>query len=399
LSCAILQFKPGRKPHRENCETRRKIYAILLLMRAIVPVIVLLATLCPAQELNPDQLLKTAISAQQSGDFQTAILDYRKILELRPDAFEAKVNLGAALVHVGQFDAAIDVYQSALVAAKEKNPILLNLGLAYYKKGDFENARVQFEILNKAKPNDVRIAILLGDTDIQVGRYATAVTLLMPLEAGNAQNPDFEYVLGSALIKAGKRRDGVSRLEKSAELGKSADAYMLAGSTLLDLSEFAQARNDLEAALRLNPKLPGIYTLVGTARDKTGDAKEAEPVFREAVKINPDDFNANLYLGAILYKRRELDEAKIYLEKAAQLNPASTMAGYELAMQESASGENEAAAQELGKVIAMDPTWLEPHIELASLYYRLHRAVEGAKERQIVDRLAAEQQAQGPGKN
>src|SRR5450432_935493 len=88
-----------------------RIYAILLGMRAIVLVVALLATLSPAQELNPDQLLKAAINAQQNGDFQTAILDYRKILELRPDAFEAKVNLGAALVHVGQFDAAITVYQ------------------------------------------------------------------------------------------------------------------------------------------------------------------------------------------------------------------------------------------------------------------------------------------------
>jgi tetratricopeptide (TPR) repeat protein len=370
-------------------------------MRAIVLacVLALFTTLSPAQDLGPDQLLKRAIDAQQSGDFQSAIRDYRKVLELRPDTFEAKVNLGAALVHVGQFDAAIAVYQSALSSAPENSQVLLNLALAYYKKSDFENARTQFEILHKAKPNDARITVLLGDTDIQTGRYATAVTLLTPYENVSSQNPDFDYVLGSAMIKAGERREGVSRLEKSAQLGKSADAFMLAGSTLLDLNEFEPARHDLEAALRLNSKLPGIYTLVGTARDKTGDSKEAEPAFREAIKLNPDDFNANLYLGAILSKRRELDEAKVYLEKAAQLNPSSSMAHYELAMQRSTSGEYEAGVQELEKAVAIDPNWLEPHIELASLYYRLHRAADGAKERAIVERLTAEQQAQGPGKN
>jgi hypothetical protein len=46
-----------------------------------------------------------------------------------------------------------------------------------------------------------------------------------------------------------------------------------------------------------------------------------------------------------------------------------------------------------------DPTWLEPHEELASLYYRLHRPADGAKEREIVDKLTADQQAQGPGKH
>ncbi len=93
-----------------------------------------------------------------------------------------------------------------------------------------------------------------------------------------------------------------------------------------------------------------------------------------------------------------MDTARDYLAKAVQLNPASSMARYEDAMLKSTTGEYEAAAMELEKLVQDDPTWLEPHVELASLYYRLHRAAEGAKERQVVERLTAEQQAQGPGK-
>jgi hypothetical protein len=36
---------------------------------------------------------------------------------------------------------------------------------------------------------------------------------------------------------------------------------------------------------------------------------------------------------------------------------------------------------------------------LATLYYRLHRHEDGAKERQIVDSLTAKQQPQGPVSN
>jgi len=308
----------------------------------------------------------------------------------------SKVNLGAALVHVGDFDGAIAMYKSALPSVSQKNAVLLNLALAYYKKGDFQNADEQFETLHKARPNDVRIAILLGDTDVRLGKPASAVTLLEPLESGNAQNLDLEYAYGSALIKAGKRRDGVARIEKVAKLGNSADAYLLAGSTLLDLNEFEAARRDLDTALRLDPKLPGVYTLAGTARDKTGDVKEAETAFREALKLKPDDFEANLYLGAILYKRRDLDEAKPYLDRALRLNPKSSMARYEAAMFESTSGQYEAAAQDLEKLVKDDPSWLEPHEELAALYYRLHRPADGTQERKIVEKLTAEQQAKGP---
>jgi tetratricopeptide (TPR) repeat protein len=375
-------------------------------MRAVLALILLtlLPAAAPAQEPNPDQLLSRAIDAQQHGDYQSAIRDYRKLLELRPNTIEAKVNLGAALAHVGDFDGAIAMYRSALPQISEKNNfqkngVLLNLALAYYKKGDFENAAEQFETLHKASPADVRVAILLGDSDVRLGKPATAVELLEPLEPANVQNLDLEYAYGAALIKVGKRRDGVARIEKVAKAGNSADAYFLAGSTFLDLNEFESARRDLDEALRLDPKLPGIYTLAGTARDKTGDIKAGETAFREALKLNPDDFEANLYLGAILYRERHMDEAKPYLDRALRLNPSSSMARYESAMFESTSGQYETAAQDLEKLVKDDPNWLEPHEELASLYYRLHRPADGAKEREIVDKLTADQQAQGPGKH
>jgi tetratricopeptide (TPR) repeat protein len=375
-------------------------------MRAVLTLILIpmLVAAALAQEPGPDQLLSRAIEAQQHGDYQSAIRDYRKLLELRPNTIEAKVNLGAALAHVGDFDGAIAMYRSALPQISEQNNfqkhgVLLNLALAYYKKGDFENAAEQFETLHKASPADVRVAILLGDSDVRLGKPATAVELLEPLEPANAQNLDLEYAYGTALIKVGKRRDGVARIEKVAKAGNSADAYFLAGSTFLDLNEFESARRDLDEALRLDPKLPGIYTLAGTARDKTGDIKAGETAFREALKINPDDFEANLYLGAILYRERHMDEAKPYLDRALRLNPSSSMARYESAMFESTSGQYETAAQDLEKLVKDDPTWLEPHEELASLYYRLHRPADGAKEREIVDKLTADQQAQGPGKH
>ncbi len=368
-------------------------------MRAALLCFALIPCVVAGQEATPDQVLNRAINEQQHGDFSSAIRDYRKVIELRPNELQAKVNLGAALVHVGQFDEAIAIYRSALTLTKDKNPVLLNLALAFYKKGDFEHAREQFAILHDAEPDEVRVVVLLGDSDLHTAKPDAALALLEPLETKYAQNIDFEYVLASALIQtAGRRREGVTRMEKVANARSAADSYMIAGATLLQLNDYEPARQDLEEALRLKPSLPGLYTLVGTARDKTGAVREAEAAFREALKTNPDDFEANLYLGAILYKRRDVDEAKGYLDHALRLKPADSMARYEAAMLKSTSGEYESAAKELELLIKDDPDWLEPHVELATLYYRLHRPDDGARERQIVEALTAKQQAQGPGK-
>lgn len=369
---------------------------MLRTMRAVLLILALLASSAVAQT-DADQLLKSAIEAQQRGDYQEAVRDYRRVLELQPNMVETKVNLAAALVHLGQFDDAIALYRSVLPSLSEKNAVQLDLALAYFKKGDFENARQQLEPLHQAQPSRVQTAILLGATEVQLGDPEAAVAVLEPLEKANSQNLDMEYVLGSALIKSGKRREGVTRVERVAESGHSADAYLLAGATLMQLNEYERARRDLDTALSLDPKLPGIYTLVGTARDKTGNTKEAETAFRDALRINLNDFEANLYLGAILQKRRQFEEAKIYLDRALQLNPSSSMARYESAMLESTTGHYDVAAEELEKLTHDDPNWLEPHVQLATLYYRLHRPEDGAKERQIVDRITAKQQAKGPG--
>ena len=57
---------------------------------------------------------------------------------------------------------------------------------------------------------------------------------------------------------------------------------------------------------------------------RAGSPKHQARRFREALKTNPDDFDANLYLGMILYKRRDIDEARGYLDRALRLKPTDS---------------------------------------------------------------------------
>jgi tetratricopeptide (TPR) repeat protein len=365
-------------------------------MRVAVIILGLIATRAYAQAPTADDLLKAAITEQQQGDYQSAIRDYRKVLQLRSDMVEAKVNLGAALSRIGQYDEAIAMYESALPSLPYKAPVILNLGLAYYKKGDFANAHGQFEKVNALQPNNARVATLLGDTDLRLGKPADAVALMQPLDAENSNDMDFQFVYGSALLGSGKLTAGAERVEHVAKSHDRADAYLLAGMNRLQLNDFELARKDLDEALRLDPKLPNIYTLAGTARDKAGDFASAEPAFREALKTDPESFEANLYLGAILYKRREIDEAKVFVDRALKLRPNDPLARYESAMLKSMTGAYEDAARLLEQLCKEDPNWLDPHVQLATLYYKLRRPEDGARERQIVDRITTEEQKRGP---
>lgn len=392
--------EPGTKPgpgaglHRQAPST---LCGIMVPMR---PRLALLLLLLPpslaAQQPGPEALFDRAVEAQRHGEYAAAIEGYQRILKAEPGRLEARANLAVALAHEGRLDEAIAQYLVVVRAVPGDSDLRMNLGIAYYKKGDFRDAGQQFAEVAHAHPVDARLATLLGDSELHLGQAAEAVALMTPLEADNSTNPDFEYVLGSALAHSGHRTEAVERLERVATATSSADAYMLAGSTLMDMRDFSRARSDLDHALALNPGLAGLHTLDGMAKDMSGEAAEAEPVLREAVRRDPADFNANLYLGAILLKRRAMDEARSYLDRTLKINPSSPTARYELAMWQSTSGHYEEAAHALEELERSDPAWLEPHVELATVYYRLHRPTDGAREREIVARMKADQQSQGP---
>lgn len=64
---------------------------------------------------------------------------------------EARANLGAALAHMGRFDEAIKEYQLALPEVPDKDSVHMNIGLAYYKKGDLADAIGEFKIVQKSR--------------------------------------------------------------------------------------------------------------------------------------------------------------------------------------------------------------------------------------------------------
>lgn len=169
---------------------------------------------------------------------------------------------------------------------------------------------------------------------------------------------------------------------------------MLEAEAQLKLQAFDQARRNIDEAIRLNPYLPGVYTLSGVIMNYAGDQEGAVKAFQKTLEASPDDFQAQLLLGAVLYTQRKLDSAKLHLDRALEIRPTSPLARYELARVKRVQGQLNAAVNDLERVVRDEPQWIPPHVELAALYYRLKRPEDGARERQIVDRLAEDQQRQ-----
>ena len=66
------------------------------------------------KQQDPRQLFEKAHEAQQNGQTELAVSEYRQILQGHPKLVAARANLAAALVSLGRFDEAIEQYREAI---------------------------------------------------------------------------------------------------------------------------------------------------------------------------------------------------------------------------------------------------------------------------------------------
>ena len=94
-------------------------------------------------------------------------------------------------------------------------------------------------------------------------------------------------------------------------------------------------------------------------------------------------------MAAVLRAENDLDEAQRHAENALRISPNSALARFELGRIESSRGDLHSAMRDFEKVVAADPNWRDPHLELADLYSRLGRPADGSRERALADKLTS----------
>jgi len=345
-----------------------------------------------AQPPSPEQIFREAVEAQQKGNDRLAVEKYLALLKIAPNVPEVHANLGAAYARLGQLGNAIRHYRAALSLEPSNQALKLNLALAYYKQENFQEALRLLEPMTAAAPGDLRLALLTADCYNRTRQEAKTLALLEPLERAHPDDLALNWLLGAALVRTGKKQEGILRLDRAARQGRSAEACLLAGQTAMEIHEYELGREYAEMALKINPNLPGVWTLAGMARHYLADNDGAVEAFQHALAANPDDFEAHLGMGTILIVKRELEAARKHLAAALKIKPGDKLAHYQMGRLERTAGNVEAAVKHLEQVVKADPDWAQPHIELSALYFRLNRPKDGERERAIFDKLNAKGQ-------
>lgn len=344
-----------------------------------------------------DPALQPALRLHASGDLESAIRAYRAYLARNPASTEARSNLGAVLARLGRYEQAISEYKIALRTAPKNPGVRSNLGLALYKADRFVEATQEFAAAHALAPSNKQIMLLLGDCYLRQGENRRVIDLLSAEYKSDLGDMAVAYLLGTALIRDNQVEPGQQIVDRILSLGDSAEARLLIGTTKMMAHDFAGALVDVTKAVELNPKLPSVHSYHGRALLQTGDSAGALAAFRRELEINSNDFDSNLNIGALLRQEQSYEEAKPYLVKALTLRPGDPAVRYQLAALDLAMGQVEDARKGLEELTRQEPRFLEAHVTLATVYYRLKRKSDADRERAIVQKLNEEIQAQQPG--
>jgi tetratricopeptide (TPR) repeat protein len=352
----------------------------------------MLAASCRAQNpamQDPADLVRHAYQLQQAGDYQAAADAYRAFLKIKPDEVGAHSNLGVVLAKLGRYDDAIAEYEIAEKLAPGDPRIGVNLALAYEKSGRITEARNQLEKLHASSPGETQITMLLADCDLRLGDNAKVIELLQPLEAQNPNDLAVAYMLGTALIRENRVAEGQRLVNVILRNGDSAEARFLLGSQMFSAGDYPRAVKQFESAIDLNPNVPELQAYYGRSLLLTGDADGASVAFRKELINDPNNFAANLGLAQIFTERKQLAQARPYVERAVLLRPESAEALMAKGEYEIAESDWRQARKALEKAASINPNSLVVHQDLAAVYRHLHLESAEAEEQAKAAKLAS----------
>jgi len=160
----------------------------------------------------------------------------------------------------------------------------------------------------------------------------------------------------------------------------SAQAHMLAGEAWDGMHEQEKATAEFEEAEKVAPNEPNVHFGLGYLYWKEKRYADAEREFELELKNEPEYAQALGYLGDAEMRLEQDAAAQATLEKAVRLPGAIRLAWLDLGIVLAGDGQKEAAAADMERAIAMDPSEVDAHWRLARLYEAMGKKEEARAE-------------------
>ena len=246
---------------------------------------------------------------------------FEQAIAKKDDYADPHNNLANVLRKLGRLDEAIKHYRIALEMMPDEPAIHNNIAVAYRDKGMADQAAFHSQKAAQLSPDNAEIHYSRGNTQFKQGQYAPAKASYekaLVLEPGHA---GAHFKLGEIYRMAKQNPKAIDHYGKAVAGNPNLVTAHYNLGTLYDLQgELDKAIKHYEQGRRGTPNTSLLVNL-GAAYQKAKQPDKALAAYREAIKHNPDLYQAHLNLGIALKELKQYDDAIIHYEAALKSRP------------------------------------------------------------------------------
>ncbi len=267
--------------------------------------------------------------------YDEASREFRRIVEIKPDFFEARFFLGLIHLRKGEPAEAATEFLEAIAIDPRKAAAYNNLGLALEAMGELDDSLRQFRKALDLSPDQVvpriNIAVLL----YRKREHQQAREHLEQVEARHPGLPLVSFMLGLIEVKSGNVIAAMERWNQILSSGRPNPAVENnLGAIWQAKGQAEEAEKRYAAALKLAPASRIVLQNLSDLYYKNSMAAKAMEVMGRMVELDLAGSQDMARLGNLYFKQGQKDQAMAWWKKALELDPQNQVVRRNLMLME-----------------------------------------------------------------
>lgn len=354
-----------------------------------------------SQQAKLEDLLTKANESFASGDFRTAEIEYKNVLQIDSNIAEAVGNLGLIYHRQGRVLDAYPFLTHARNLAPDNLLYRSKLGTLLHQGGSPQEGWDEAMFILEKQPTDKTAIFLLQATSVLLQKMDEARTTI---ETINANNPSAAATVALGMLDAIKSDFDAAekRFQEALQLDPNlSEAHTAMGSLHWSRGDQAKANASYKRSFELAGNDPTRQFLYAQFKFRTGDAEgakgildqilENEPRYvpgltlkarlqsadtnfedatklsEEVLRLTPYNPEAIILSSQLKMAQNQFDDAILQLERATERFPELDALVYQLALAHLGNNEPIKASANLTRTLAINPNHNEAVLMKAAL--------------------------------
>jgi len=280
---------------------------------------------------------------------------------------------GEAAMQLRQADKAASYLEQAVAMTPQRAPLHMALGQARLAQGDRKGALGELERAVALDPKSLPAAAALVRTQLELGETGQALATLGKLDPQFPNEPQLLQLRGVTLLVQKDNAGARAAFTRAVALAPASyrTVASLARLELLENKPDA-ARQHLQNLLQKDPKNVEAMTALAQLADQAGQRADAARWLEKAVAEQPEQLAPALRLGAYYLQTNEAAKAIALLRKVQVANASNTALLDLLGRAQLASGDKAGALETISKLTGLAPKSPLAHLRLATVHRQLN---------------------------